>query len=352
MRITAFIVSVVVTSALALGGTLLVVFAAPPRVDWTLFLATASVVTLVFGPLTLGSLTAYWDFGSDPARRRLLRRWIVGVVLAEVAGVAAVVAYAVLNGSPWWLVVVFAGGGALLTAVALVVGPVILRREAASGAAKTAWVPITQREITRKVVTVAAVFAGVLVVGLVVAAVVFTTVDGLSGELASGLGFAVALAFFASAVTCVVTTLSFNRALREVTDRDPALVQKVGRVVLKGKAVDLDAAERVAAARYAQVVAVTLPFQLAYLVLLYAGLALQQVQGLLSGASPFAAPLLVLLVVVLVAFLPWTVLRIARARRYARAHASEADHDQPAPHDPRPETPQEARSDSDADHRP
>lgn len=352
MRIAAFIVAVVVTSALALGGTLLVVFAAPPRVDWTLFLATVSVVALVFGPLTLGSLTAYWDFGGDPARRRLLRRWIVGVVLAEMAGVAAVVAYAVLNGSPWWLVVVFAGGGALLTAVALVVGPALQRQDDASRDPGPTWVPITRSEITRKVATVAAVFAGVLVVGLVVAAVVFTTVDGLSGELASGLWFAVALAFFAGAITCVVTSLSFNRALREATDRDPALVQKVGRVVLKGKPVDLDPGERVAAARYAQVVAVTLPFQLAYLVMLYSGLALQQVQGLLSGASPFAAPLLAVLVVVLVAFLPFTVLRIARARRYAREHASDAERPTPAEHDPQAETPQEARADSEADARP
>ena len=352
MRIAAFIVSVLVSSALALGGTLLVVFAAPPRVDWTLFLATVGLVALVFGPLTLGSLTAYWDFGGDPARRRLLRRWIVGVVLAEVAGVAAVVAYAVLNGSPWWLVVVFAGGGALLTAVALVVGPALQRRDDASRDPRPTWVPITRREITRKVVTVAAVFAGALVVGLVVAVVVSTTVDGLSDILPSGLGFAVALAFFAGAITCVTTTLSFNRALREATGRDPALVQKVGRVVLRGKAVDLDPGERVAAARYAQVVAVTLPFQLAYLVMLYAGLAIQQVQGLLSGTSPFALPLLVLLVVVLVAFLPWTLLRIARARRYARAHAAEADAAPRAGLQAQAETPQEARADSDADARP
>jgi hypothetical protein len=351
VRIAAFIVSVVVSCVLTLGGTLLVVFAAPPRVDWTLLLATTSLVALVFGPVVLGSLTAYWDFRGDAARRRLLRRWIVGVVLSEVAGVAAIVAYAVINGSPWWLVVVHAGGGALLTAVALVVGPAVQRREAASGDATPTWVPITPHEIVRKVVRIAAVFTGVLVVGLVVVVVVFTTVDGLSGELASGLGLAVALAFFAGAITCVVTSLSFNRALREATDRDPALVQKVGKVVLRGKAVDLEPAERVAAARYAQVVAVTLPFQFAYLVMLYAGIAIQQVQGLSSGTNPFALPLLVVLVVVLVAFLPLTVLRIARARRYAREHAAEADPDPRTPTDAPAETPQEARADSDADTR-
>ncbi|KQS18012.1 hypothetical protein [Frigoribacterium sp. Leaf186] len=352
MRIAAFIVAVVVTSALALGGTFLVVFAAPPRVDWTLFLATVSVVALVFGPLTLGSLTASWDLGGDDARRRLRRRWFTTIGLVELAGIVAIVAYAVVNGSPSWVPIVFVAGGVVLTVAALVTGPAIRRRDSGARHEASAWVPVTRREIVRKVVTVAVVFASTLVVGLVAAVTVFTTVDDLRGATAEGVVLAVALALFAGGVACIVVTLPLNRLLREGTGDDPVLMRKAGKVVLRRKELDLDPHEQTIAARYAQIMAVTLPFQLAYFVMLYLGLGIQQVRSLTDRADPFAPFLLALLVVVLVVVLPLTLVRLARARRYAREHASDAERPTPAEHDSQAETPQEARADSDADARP
>lgn len=357
MRIAAFIVSVLVSSGLALGGTLLIAFAAPPRVDWTLLLATTSVVALVFGPLTLGSLTASWDLGGDDARRRLRRRWFATVGLVEIAGILAIVAYAVVNGAPWWVPVVFAAGNALLTAAALVVGPALRRRDAGARRAASTWVPVTRREIVRKVVTVAVVFVASLVLGLAAAVILFPLVDDLRGALAEGVVLAVVLALFAGGVACIVVTLPLNRLLREGAGDDPVLMRKLGKVVLRRRELDLDPRERTIAARYAQIVAVTLPFQLAYFVMLYLGLGLQQVRSLADREDPFAPFLLALLVVVLIVFLPLTLVRLSRARRYAREHASEADHGLPPRGDPRADAPQadapsEARADSDADARP
>ncbi|NRD25011.1 hypothetical protein [Frigoribacterium sp. VKM Ac-2836] len=324
MRIAVFIASVALSSVLVLGATVLIAFAAPPREDWTLVLATASLVALVYGPLILGSLTASWDLGGDDARRRLGRRWFATVGFVEVAGVLAIIAYAAANGSPWWLPIAFTGGGVVATVAAVAVGRALRRRTTAARREALAWVPVTRREIGRKVVAVAAVFVSFLVVGLAAAVIVFTAVDDLQGALAEGIGLAVALALFAGGAACIVVTLPLNRLLRTSAEDDPVLLRKVGKVVLRRKELDLDPRELAVAARYAQIVSITLPFQLTYFVMLYAGLSLQQVRLIMDRQDGFAPFLLAFLIVVLFVFLPLTLVRLARSRRYARDHEHEA----------------------------
>lgn len=71
-------------------------------------------------------------------------------------------------------------------------------------------------------------------------------------------------------------------------------------------------------------ISVTLSFQLAFIVLLYAGLFLQQVNVLRSGtADTLSITIIVFLAVILVVLLPLQFVRIRRARRYARNHAAE-----------------------------
>lgn len=92
--------------------------------------------------------------------------------------------------------------------------------------------------------------------------------------------------------------------------------------MLRGKQLELDHDEQVAAAKYAVLISITFPFQLAYITLLYAGLGIQQVQSLVSGiGSEFSIGLLVALIVVWLVFFPLFGRRIYRARKYARDHA-------------------------------
>jgi membrane protein YdbS with pleckstrin-like domain len=80
------------------------------------------------------------------------------------------------------------------------------------------------------------------------------------------------------------------------------------------------------------VISVTMSFQLAYIVLLYAGIALQQVSiSRNESIAGFSMIMIIFLVVVLLVILPLQVIRIRRARRYAREHAVEIDSPAPTP---------------------
>jgi hypothetical protein len=93
-------------------------------------------------------------------------------------------------------------------------------------------------------------------------------------------------------------------------------------VVLSRRPPSLPDADRTTAARYASLISIHFIFQLVYLSLLYVGIGLTQVKGLMDGnPSGVSTGLLILLVVMLLVVVPMSVLRIRRARRYAAAHA-------------------------------
>ena len=69
-----------------------------------------------------------------------------------------------------------------------------------------------------------------------------------------------------------------------------------------------------------------MPFQLANIVLLYAGLLLQQIPALQNGsANEYSITTIVLLIALLLVLLPLQIVRIRRARQYARTHAADAE---------------------------
>lgn len=226
-----------------------------------------------------------------------------------------------VNGSPAWLPVLAAGTSAVLMAVAALVGPALLRHHLAHRSEAPTWLPVTREQIVRAVVVVTVTFGAFLVLGTVVAAGLVRTLLGSFDDLGAGLVLAASVAFFASSVACIVVSLRLSRALRDTTDLDPDLTAKLAKVVLRRKPLELDAHERVLAARYAHVASITVPFTLAYVVLLYAGLALQQVQALGSEGGFLAPYALALFAVGLVAVVPLSVVRVVRARRYAADHA-------------------------------
>jgi hypothetical protein len=326
MRIAAFILSIVVSTVLLLGGAfLLVVQASDSTSTVWVFVATVAMMMFVYGPLTLGSFRAYWDVTGSEESRTYYRRVLLVVLGLEVIAAIVTVVYAVSTAAGVVIPVVFIGSGAALTAVALIVGPAFYRYDRAHRPPDPGWVGIERRQVTRRLLAMAITFLGVVALGVIG----FEIVSGFAGRALSVgqvLAFSLEFGFFAAGAVGLFSTLGWIRRLREVTDRDPSRLRRVARVVLRKKSIDLDERDLVAAARYAAVISVTLSFQTAYLVLLYAGLVLQQVTLLVTGENAgFSLFIVVLLVAVLVVILPLQIVRIRRARRYATEHAEQLD---------------------------
>lgn len=336
MKLIAGILSVLVATALMFGAIVLVVIRTPRISGGLIVLATVAITVFVYGPLVLGSITAYWNVRKTQESRRYFRRWFIVVLGLELLGAAAIAIYAALSSAPTWLPVLFIGGAIVLLLVALLVGRQLLRHDEANPSPERTWNPIGREEIRRKILIVAITFAGVLVLGIVGFALLLVALGDSRDRNLSGVGvtlaFATEFAFIAAAMACALVTLPLNRRLREALGRDFGQVRTIGKVVLRQKKLDLDEAGQVAAARYAVIVSITLPFQLAYISLLYLGIAIQQVQALMSGndsrfGSGLSIGVLIALVVVLVVYFPLFARRISRARAYARDHAQLVDAD-------------------------
>jgi hypothetical protein len=172
-----------------------------------------------------------------------------------------------------------------------------------------------------------------IVITFVVAFVVVALLLGVlfTGDARHGLHWTEALSFglefgfIASAIAAIAVTIPLNRQLRATADRDLGTIRKFARVVVRGKKESLPEGSESAAARYAALISVILPFTLAYITLLYVGVATQTITNLVrtpNDADPlFGLWFIVALVVILLAIYPLQVVRIRRARRYAREHA-------------------------------
>ncbi|MFG6445825.1 hypothetical protein ACFXQA_11210 [Microbacterium sp. P07] len=331
MRIVAFVGAVLVSTALFVGAAVVLVLAHPEFDGW-LIVGSVAVTFLGLGPLLLGSLHAYWGDQRTPDARKVLRRWLIAVVVAQAAGSVALFVWAFGTAAPLWIPVTFVGVAVALTVVGFFVGRALgradERRSAPAAPTQSFHAGVIPRaEVKRKVIAVVITFiVAALVVGIG-AAVLFSS---LGGHLYQAAIFALQFGFLAAAMAAILATLPWNRALRDSTGRDLGRARTVGRVVLRGKNIALSPDDERAAARYAAIASVSLPFQLTYLVLLYAGLALGQVRNLVDGqASWFPVAMVVFLAIALFVFLPWLIVQIRRARRYARTHPV-------APGDPAP----------------
>lgn len=314
-----FVLVVVAASVLTLAGVLALA-AQPGQTDGALlWLGVAPLVVFVNGPVFLGSLLIFWDARRSVGGRRyfVVALWIVSGL--EALSAVAVVVYAVLAEAALWLPVVFIATGVSLTALVLVAAPRLGARSAAGSAAPGAWTPVPRAEVMRKVRNVAITLVGTFVaasVGLVFA------LPGETGETGEAVRLAAQFACFAAALVLVGYSVSLSRRLRDITGRDLGLTTTVARVVLRGKPADLDDEGRVVAAKYAATMPVVLGFQVAYLGLLWCGLAIQSLGFSASGLSPaLTVPTLLAFVLVLGVVLPLLVVRIRRASRYAREHA-------------------------------
>lgn len=323
MKVLALIVAVVVATALMMGGTFLIVMQSPHRLPAVDLLAIVALTIFVYGPLLLGSLTTYWDVGTSETGRRYFRRLLWVVLLLELLSAVAMLAYVVLAPAALWLAVLFIGGGAVLTLLGLVVGRALRRYAIAHPGAQRPFAAVTAQDIRKRILIVAGVFVIALLAGMVVfLGLLADPTDGVAVEISLALQFA----FLGAGIAALVVAFPLNRRLRETVGTDLGAVRRVSQQVLRGKEMQLDDGEQVAAVKYSMLVPTVLGFTLTYFTLLYLAILMQQAR-LLSGSthshlSPvFTVGLTIVLVAFLVFFIPYYLVRIRRARRYAREHA-------------------------------
>ena len=324
MRVIAYISTILIATALMLGGALSVAINTPRPAGvgpLGIALAVGALSILIYGPVILGSLTAYWNVRRSEGATRYFRRYTLVILGLDALGVVAIILYAVITGAPAWIPALFIAVATVLMVAARLVGPWLLRRDEARPHPTDEWRPIGHREIMRKIVKIAATFVVTLAVGLVVFGLLLPArSDAL--EFGSAIFSSIQFAFIASAFAGIIVSLPISRQLRTVSDGDLGLTRRFGMVVLRNKSIELDARETALSARYAAVMSVVLSFQLTYFVLLYLGIGLQQVQGLVSGRMGVASiGLPLFLLVALIVLVPLMLVRIRRARTYAAEHA-------------------------------
>lgn len=319
VRVLALILSTLIAAALSLAGARLITHYTPRDADGLGYLGIIAISVLSYAPMVLGSITSYWDVRTTEHGRKTFRLWLYPVIGSEVLAGVGIVTYALLAGAPAWLPTLFTGSAIALTPIALTVGHWLLRRERSRPVAQERPSPLSRRDLKRTVLTVAATF---VVAFLVLATLGVITSLATGSEASTLVPYALALSFMAAALACTRVTVRLTRIIRRLVDYDMGRARKVGKAVIGKKHVELDTDDSVVAAQAAVVMPAMLGFQLGFVALLYAGLAVQQIVFVSHGVnSGFSTVFLVLLVVVVVGLVPLQLRRIARARAYARDHA-------------------------------
>lgn len=318
IRVLLYIATIVVATALSLGGGLLVALELGSAAHGWLIAAAVCTPLVVMGPVLVGAFAAYYDHRSSPESQRSLFR--VSAVVAAVDVVAAVVfVLAALSAqAPVWVPVLLVVGAGVLLAVARPLGALFRRSEP----------PITDQGddvpgtglVRRGVRSIATTF----VIAAVVCTIGVTLLAAFSdrgGALLQVVLLGGQLTFTATAMAAIVVALPLNRALRDSGGRDLGRLQRYAKVVLRGKELPLDETDRAGAVRYARIVPLALQFQLVFTGLLYVAIAFQFVSSVVRGdLGLLPVVFLVAMVVVLAWAIPLSVRRIGRARRYAEQH--------------------------------
>ncbi|GAB3605732.1 hypothetical protein GCM10027413_11410 [Conyzicola nivalis] len=314
MKTLWFVSLVVITAGLTVGGALIITMQSTGEPGAAYWLAIAALTIFVCGPVCLAAVAFYWDVRSGDARR-YFRHYLRVVLVLEGLASVAIVAYAMLEGVAVWLPLLFIGVGGAVTGLVVLASPRIAAKYR-KPEVPVVWAPVTRAETVRGVRLIAFWFFGTLVVlsvGLAFA---------LPDEPVQQIFVALQLAFTAGAVAGAFVSASLARRLGAITGRDVKLASTIMRVVVRGKAVDLDDEETVAAAKYAEVWKTVQGFQLAFLGLLFSSTAVLQLGSLIDGSvSGMSIAILVVLAAAAVILGPIMVAQIRRARRYAREHA-------------------------------
>jgi MFS family permease len=318
--------SLVFTALVALGGAGAVIGGSTPA-GWPSYMALGAIILLTLPPIALGAFVQWWPIEPwrGAGRRDLLRMVIVTVALQAIGAVLAAVT-ATQEVLPAWQAALYLTLIAVASVANIAVARAVRRREDLRPPAPGAtWDRATVRRKSR---TVALWFLGALLVA--VAGVVLLEVllpdRGEKGGLAlSLLWLALSLAFIAASLACLVVAWPLVLQVREIKGRYFSEMRTIARVVVKGKKDSLTAEDEGRAARYARIMTVYYPFQIAQFTLLYLAILCQQLPRALAGDDlglrPFSIGLSVFLVVAFLVTAPMMLRQWRRAKAYAATHA-------------------------------
>lgn len=165
-----------------------------------------------------------------------------------------------------------------------------------------------------------------LLVGLGVFAVAFLVlgallVDGLTVGIVQMVLPALSLACFASALVYFLQARPLTRRMREIAEHDPWRLGRFASVVLEGKPEELQPGEESATVAYAATMTQLLPKRLTGFVLFCVGIALLDLQFLLTRGLASVAGSIFLLAFLGVPGVVTQYRRLQRARRYVKERA-------------------------------
>ncbi|MBT2504232.1 hypothetical protein [Curtobacterium sp. ISL-83] len=322
MRVLAFLVTIIVTTALALGAGLLVALYLREAPNGLLVAAAAASPFLVFGPLFVGSWAAYFDHRAPTAGSGYLQRAFLVVLAVDAVAAVVVVVTSLSARAPVWVPVVLVGGSAVLFVIARPIGNRLRRLEPPMAELRDQVLPGPD-VIRRKMVAIGITFVIAAIVSAVGVAVLNVLVQSRPREALTGVLLAGQLTFLATSLASIVVAIPFGRLLRDAGGRDLDRLRRYAKVVLRSKDLPIQESERPGALRYAQFVQLVLQFNTAYVTLLYISLAFQFASGIVRGnLVVFSTIVLVLMVGFLAWALPRTIVRIRRGRRYVEEHPS------------------------------
>jgi MFS family permease len=297
-----------------------------------------AVVFLILIPGIAASILAGWlvDRRTPEGRRPFaILMAIVGVL--QLAAIAAIIVATARVGASLWVPISLIVPAILLTFGLLRLGEWAGHKDAARALseapqAEIDWRPIPRSTLRRTVWMAVATFGGVAVVGLVLVWAGSTNIivegSNSSQDSARIVSFsltALTFAFLGADVVLLVGALPVGARIKPLF-RGSYLTQKiVSRVVLRGKADELDAEGRVIATKYAEIMAAYLPLNLASLLALYAALASMRLSSLVDLNQHyllvFNLVMLGALVLTGILAVPFGISRTRRVRRYALANA-------------------------------
>jgi hypothetical protein len=306
--------------ALLLWAIIAIIAIVPNPPDVALYAGITGVLLLSIAPPSVGYYISMWtvDPGRAPVRTHVRRIIFVGLAI-ELAGSAALCAFAIAVGLDVRLTAAIIAGSLVLLGLGIVVGDRSRRRELANRQEPVLWSPFSRSQLARIYRRIAVIFAVGLIVGFALMAWLSAAEGGATGEY---LAFVIALASLAASFGTLgpVFTLRpyFVKMQPDVAQDNNAIAKAVSR----GKSADLSGDQRLIAVRYASLMTVHLPFIALQQVLLWVAMGLIQLNIAVSGGgeggfSRILAYIFLALIIVMVVFTSMTLRRI---RAYLAAH--------------------------------
>lgn len=314
MRVLVFVVGIVVVAALSAGGGILIALNTP-RGQNSAWLSGIAVSLYLVAPLVLGSLSAFWDTTASPEARRGYRRGLIAAAGVQVLATIIMCAFTAVTGAPWWLTVLFTAVGVAAMAAAVKLGPFVRRFERARPASSAPWI-YGRGEFRRDLRNILATIGITLVVSAAVMGILLAMLA--PDEFGLLFRWAPLFAVMGGGIACVVVMMRLNRRVRDLVDGDLGRANRIGKVVVCGKAIPLTAEEAELAVPFASLSWVAQAYQAAWFVALIPVLALMQVFSFVDDPSdPWPLWFAAFFIVLLIAVLPVTVIQLRRTRSYA-----------------------------------